>query len=200
VTEVMKKLCGLEVTSTEVSRAARMLDEHIAEWLSRPIGEVAYLLVEARYEKVRWGGRVVSCAVLIAVGVETSGRREILGVSVSLSEAEVHWREFFAGLQARGLHGVKMITSDDHAGLGAALKARFPGVPWQRCQFHLQRNAQARVPRQSMRSELAADLRAVFDASNMQEATRHLGLIVEKSIGPPCPILPTGSKKMSPSR
>ena len=96
---------------------------------------------------MRHGGAVVSCAVLIAVGVNGEGWRSVLGVSVSLSEAEVHWRDFFAGLQGRGLHGVELIISDDHAGLKAAREARFPGVPWQRCQFHLQQNAGHYVPR-----------------------------------------------------
>jgi transposase-like protein len=180
VTEVMKKLCGLEVTSTEVSRAAKMLDEHISKWLDRPLGEIRYLLLDARYEKVRVGGHVTSCSVLISVGITVEGHREILGVSVSLSEAEVHWREFLAGLQQRGLHGVQMITSDDHAGLRAALAARFAGTPWQRCQFHLQQNAAAYVPRQSMRKAVAGDLRSVFDAGDADDAMRRLEIIVEK--------------------
>ena len=119
---------------------------------------------DARYEKIRQGGAVVSCAMLIAVGVTEDGRRSVLGASVSLSEAEVHWRDFFAGLQGRGLHGVELIISDDHAGLKAAREARFPGVPWQRCQFHLQRNAGQYVPKLSLRAEVARELRAIFDA------------------------------------
>jgi putative transposase len=180
VTEVMQQLCGLEVSSTQVSRATQLLDEELTAWRQRPLGDTPYLILDARYEKVRHGGSVVPCAVLIAVGVDASGHRTLLGVSVSLSEAEVHWREFMAGLQDRGLHGVKFIVSDDHAGLKAAREARFPGVPWQRCQFHLQQNAAHYVPRIAMRAELAADLRGIFDAPDRTEADRRLDLALHK--------------------
>jgi transposase-like protein len=180
VTEVMEKLCGLEVSSTQVSNATQLLDEELQAWRNRPLGEIPYLLLDARYEKVRHGGSVISCAVLIAVGVNPEGHRTLLGVSVSLSEAEVHWRDFFARLQDRGLHGVQLIVSDDHAGLKAAREARFAGVAWQRCQFHLQQNAGHYAPRQSMRAELAADLRAIFDAPDRAEADRRLEMTVRK--------------------
>lgn len=180
VTAVMEQLCGLEVSSTQVSRATKLLDEELTAWRQRPIGEIPYLVLDARYEKVRHGGSVVSCAVLIAVGVGPDGHRVLLGVSVSLSEAEVHWREFLGSLQDRGLHGVKMIVSDDHGGLKAAREARFAGVPWQRCQFHLQQNAGHYVPRIGMRSEVAADLRAIFDAPDREEADRRLKLAIQK--------------------
>jgi putative transposase len=123
VTAVMQELCGLEVSSAEVSRAAELLDEELESWRNRPIGCVKTLFFDARYEKVRHGGSVVSCAVLIACGITPEGKRTVLGVSVSLSEAEVHWREFMAKLQDRGLHGVELIISDDHAGLKAASPA-----------------------------------------------------------------------------
>jgi putative transposase len=180
VTEVMQQLCGLEVSSTQVSRAAELLDEELTAWRHRPLGETPYLVLDARYEKVRHGGSVVSCAVLIAVGINPEGHRTLLGVSVSLSEAEVHWREFLAGLLDRGLHGVKLIVSDNHAGLKAAREARLAGVPWQRCQFHLQQNAGHYVPRVSMRGEVAADLRAIFDAPDRAEADRQLELAVRR--------------------
>lgn len=180
VTKVLETLCGLEITSSEVSRAAKLLDEAIARWRTRPLGETPYLLVDARYEKVRMEGSVVSASVLIAVGINGEGRREVLGVSVSLSEAEVHWREFFASLQDRGMYGVRMITSDDHAGLKAARTARFPGVPWQRCQFHLQQNALHHVTRQAKRTEVARDLRCVFNAPDRAEADRLLKLSIER--------------------
>jgi len=179
VREITRELCGLEVSSSGVSRAAALLDEELAAWRSRPIGEVPYLILDAEYEKVRHGGTVVDCAVLLAIGVRTDGRRSVLGVSVSLSEAEVHWREFLAGLQERGLHGVKLVTSDDHKGLRAALAARMSGVPWNRCQFHLQQNAQAYVPHVAMRGEVAQALRNVFNAPDRTEAERQLGLAVE---------------------
>ena len=129
---------------------------------------------------MRHGGVVRSCALLIAIGVSADGRRSILGVSVSLSEAEVHWREFLASLQERGLYGVRLVTSDDHAGLRAAREARLPGVLWQRCQFHLQQNAQAYVPRTTLRPEVASELRAIFDSPDRAEADRRLQLAVQK--------------------
>ena len=139
-----------------------------------------YLILDARYEKVRHGGSVISCAVLVAIGIDAQGHRAILGTSVSLSEAEPHWRDFLAGLQARGLHGVRLVASDAHAGLKEALKARFSGVPWQRCQFHLAQNAMAYVPKVAMRKEVGASLRAVFDAPDRAEAERQLDLAVTK--------------------
>ena len=122
---------------------AKLLDDELGKWRDRKIEEIPYLILDARYEKVRHGGSVVDCAVLIAVGVREDCKRSVLGVSVSLSEAEVHWREFIESLQERWMHGVKMVTSDDHKGIRAALQARLIGALWQRCQCHLQRNAQA---------------------------------------------------------
>lgn len=180
VTSVMEQLCGFEVTSSQVSRASKMLDDELSAWRNRPLGKFRYLYVDAHYEKVRVDGSVLPCAILIAVGVGEDGRRSLLGVSVSLSEAEVHWREFFSGLQARGLHGVQLIVSDSHAGLAAAREARFPGVPWQRCQFHLQQNAGKYVPRQAMRAALARELRAIFDSPDRAEADRRLQFTVAR--------------------
>lgn len=180
VTEVMEQLCGLEVSSTQVSRASQRLDQELTAWRSRSIGETPYLFLDARYEKVRHGGSVICCAVLIAAAIHPDGYRTVLGLSVSLSEAEVHWREFLASLQERGMHGVQLVVSDDHAGLKAAREARLAGVPWQRCQFHLQQNAGKFVPRVSMRAEVAADLRAIFDAPDRGEADRRLQLAARK--------------------
>lgn len=180
VAAITKELCGLEVTSSQVSRAAEALDEELQTWRTRPLGETPYLILDARYEKVRHGGSLVTCAVLVAIGIDPGGRRSVLGVSVSLSEAEVHWREFLASLQARGLHGVRLVTSDDHAGLRAALATRLTGVPWQRCQFHLIHNAMAYVPKLAMRAEVAADIKAVFDAPDRVEAERQLAKVVER--------------------
>jgi putative transposase len=180
VTAVMEELCGFEVTSMQVSRAVQALDEELTKWRNRPLGEIPYLLLDARYEKVRVGGAVVSCALLIAAGITPAGQRTILGVSVSLSEAEVHWREFLASLQRRGLCGVQMITSDDHAGLKEALAARLHGVPWQRCQFHLAENLLDHVPSILSSQEVSAELRSVFDAPDRSEAERLLGRIVDK--------------------
>jgi putative transposase len=183
VAAITEQLCGLEVTTARVSRAAQALDAELEKWRTRPIGETPYLILDARYEKVRHGGQVRSCAVLVAIGIDPEGKRSVLGVSVSLSEAEVHWRDFLAGLQARGLHGVKLVTSDAHGGLKPALDARLTGVPWQRCQFHLVKNAIAFVPRPEMQAEVVADLRAVFDAPDRPEAERQLELAVKKYRG-----------------
>lgn len=180
VTSVLEKLCGLEISSTQVSNASKLLDKELEKWRNRGLSKVPFLQLDARYEKVRQDGTVVSCAVLIATGVMEDGRRTVLGTSVSLSEAEVHWRDFLLSLKKRGLHGVELITSDDHTGLKSALKSVFPSVPWQRCQVHLQRNATAYVPKVSMRKEVASDLRSIFNAPNMTEAKRLLEMNVEK--------------------
>ena len=171
---------GLEISSASVSRAAALLDEELERWRTRPLGAFKYLILDARYEKVRHGGSVRDCALLIAIGIGHDGKRSVLGTSVSLSEAEVHWREFLTSLQDRGLHGIELITSDGHKGLGAALAARFAGVAWQRCQFHLQQNAQSYVPRQKLRREVAADLRAAFNATSRREAQAKLNAFVKK--------------------
>ena len=126
------------------------------------------------------GLSVVSGAVLVAVGVTGEGRRRILGLSTSVSEAEVHWRTFLQSLLKRGLHGVELISSDDHSGLRAALKSCFPAVPWNRCQFHLQQNAQGYVPKVGMRKEVARDIRTIFRAPNRQEGDRYLKIVIEK--------------------
>jgi transposase-like protein len=129
VTAVVQQLCGLEVTSTQVSRAAAELDEQLTAWRDRPIGEITYLILDARYEKIRHGGAVVPCAVLTAIGVSPDGKRAVLGCSVELSEAEHHWRTFLQSLLARGMRGMKLIVSDDHAGLKAARSATLHGIP-----------------------------------------------------------------------
>ena len=180
VAAITEKLCGLNVSSMQVSRAAEQLDEELSAWRNRPLADFPYLILDARYEKVRHGGAVIPLAVLVAIGITPEGKRSILGVSASLSEAEVHWREFLAALQDRGLHGVRYIVSDDHAGLRAARQARFPGVPWQRCQFHLQQNALKYVPKVAMRDEVADDIRAVFHAADRSEAERRLERTVAK--------------------
>lgn len=171
VSAIIEELCGFEVTSTDVSRASTLLDEEFSLWRTRPLGYYRHLIVDARYEKVRQGGSVVDSAVLIAFGIDGAGKRHVLGVSVSLSEAEVHWRAFFESLVSRGLHGLIGITSDAHTGLKAALRAVFPSVPWQRCQFHLQQNAQKYVPKQSMKKEVAEDIRIICNCSRPRGAS-----------------------------
>ncbi len=180
VKAVTEKLCGVAMSSTQVSHAAALLDTELEKWRKRPLGEYPYLFLDAYYEQVREDGQVRHLAVLVAVGVNRDGKREILGVSVSLSEHEVHWRAFLESLKARGLGGVQLITSDDHAGLRAARLAVFGGIPWQRCQFHLQQNAQAYVPRKEMQAEVAEDIRTVFNAPDRATAEAYLAKAVEK--------------------
>ncbi len=180
VAQITQELCGLEISSTQVSRAAALLDEELQAWRERPLERVPYVILDARYEKVRHGGSVRDCAVLIAIGVLENGQRSVLGVSVSLSEAEIHWRTFLRSLMDRGLHGIGMIVSDDHAGLKQARQACFPGIAWQRCQFHLMQNAMHYVPKVSMRTEVATDLRGVFNAPDRHEADRLLSQLVTK--------------------
>lgn len=180
VSAITEQLCGTEVSASQVSRAAKLLDEILEVWRGRTLGEIVYLILDARYEKVRLAGKVQDAAILLASGVKKDGKRVILGISVSLSEAEEHWRVFLESLVARGLHGVVLITSDDHVGLKAARKTVFSGVPWQRCQFHLQQNAQAYIPRVSMRREVAEDIRSIFNAPDREAAQTYLDKAVDK--------------------
>ena len=181
VTNVLEALCGLEVTSTQVSRATAELDPMLESWRSRPIPPIAHLILDARYEKIRIAGIVRSCAVFTAIGIRAhDGKRTILGTSISLSEAEVHWRDFLSNLKSRGLFPTGSITSDAHEGLKAALASVFPGIPWNRCQFHLQQNAQSYVPKQEMKSSVAADIRSIFNSESLPIATQKLISAVEK--------------------
>lgn len=180
VAEITAELCGLDVTSTQVSRAAALLDEELEAWRNRPLQMVEYLVLDARYEKVRWDGAVRDAAVLVAIGILPSGHRSVLGVSVSLSEAEVHWRAFLESLVNRGMHGMKYIVSDDHGGLRAAKQAVLPAVPWQRCQFHLAQNAMHYTPSQKMRNEVAEDIRDIFNAKDIHDAQAQLDRFFEK--------------------
>jgi putative transposase len=180
VAAITEQLCGTEISSSQVSRATAELDEQFAAWRERPLGRMRYLYLDARYEKVRQDGQVRDAAVLMAMAVNREGKREVLGVSVSLGEHEVHWRTFLKSLVARGLTGVQLIIADDHGGLQKARMAVFGGVPWQRCQCHLQRNAQAYVPRRAMKREVAADIRAIFNAATRQDADTLLARTVEK--------------------
>ena len=180
VKAVTEQMCGVAMSSTQVSHATALLDTDLEKWRKRPLGEYLYLFLDAYYEQVREDGQVRNLAVLSAVGINRDGKREILGVSVSLSEHEVHWRAFLESLRARGLSGVQLITSDAHEGLKAARLAVFGGVPWQRCQFHLQQNAQAYVPHKYMQTEVAEDIRTIFNAPDRTTAEAYLAKVVEK--------------------
>ena len=178
---VLQSLLGPEVSisSTQVSRAAEQLDAGLSAWRERPLDETPYVFLDARYERVREAGRLVDCAVLVAVGITRDGHRRVLGVSVALSEAEVHWRAFLDSLIRRGLKGVQLIVSDDHAGLKAARRATLPSVPWQRCQFHLQQNVQFYVTRLDQKKPVVQRIRAIFNAPDQVEAERLLKQAVQ---------------------
>jgi putative transposase len=180
VKAITEQLCGVAMSSMQVSHAAGLLDADLEKWRNRALGEYVYLFLDAYYEQVREDGQVRDLAVLSAIGINPAGKREILGVSVSLSEHEVHWRTFLESLKARGLGGIQLITSDAHEGLKAARLAVFGGVAWQRCQFHLQQNAQGYVPRKDMQAEVAEDIRTVFNSPDRTTAEAYLAKLVEK--------------------
>jgi len=180
VSDIVEILCGTQVSSSQVSRLAKELDAEISSWKALPVGQIQYLILDATYESVRVGSQVVKQALLVAIGVDYSGKRHILDTAVANSEAEVNWRSFLEGLVRRGMHGLQMITSDDHAGLRAAINAVFPGILWQRCQFHLQQNAHGYVTRKDDVPAVAADIRKVFNAPDYENAERYLKQLVEK--------------------
>jgi putative transposase len=178
VADVTRELCGLEVSASQVSRLTAELDQGLEAFRSRRLGAFRYLLVDARYEKVRLDGHIVDVAVLIAVGITPEGHREVIGCSISLSEAEVHWRSFLESLVTRGLHGLELIVSDDHAGLRCARRAVFPAVPWQRCQFHFVQNAQAYARRRETRLALANAVKGIFACSTVEAARAEVKRVV----------------------
>jgi putative transposase len=180
VQDITEKLCGYEVSSTQVSRLTQELDGQFEQFRNRPIGEVCYLIVDATYLKVRHNGSVISMAILLAYGITPDGKREILGASASLSEAEIHWREFLKNLQSRGMHGVRLGISDDHHGLKSARMAVFPSLPWQRCQFHLSQNAQSYAPKKSMKLEIGEVMREIFTSPTLEMALEMKRRAVEK--------------------
>ena len=181
VTKVVEELCGTQISSTQVSRLTSELDVEFEKWRNRPLEPVAFLILDATYVKVRMDGAVRDCAILTAIGVRRSdGKRVVLGVSCALSEAEAHWRKFLKTLKERGIGIPDLVTSDAHEGLKAALRATLNASPWQRCQFHLQQNAQAYVPRLEYRAKVAADIRSVFHAPDLAHAQLRLEEIVTK--------------------
>lgn len=177
--EAVMREFGIEsLSSTQVSRAAKLLDDELYAWRNRPLGEIKYLILDARYEKMRHGGIVRDAAVLSAIGIGPDERRRVLGVSIALSEAEVHWRAFLESLQARGMRGVEYVVSDDHAGLRAARRAVLGGAKWQRCQFHLAQNAIHHAPNLAIRKRIGAELREIWDAASLVKAETALAELV----------------------
>jgi transposase-like protein len=149
VTAITEALCGLEVSKSQVSALTAKLDAEVAEWRMRALSdEYPYLIFDARYEKVRRGGSVVSQGVLVAIGISAAGYREVLGCWVAESESEASWGAVFGELKQRGLRGVRYVVSDDHAGMVRAIERHFQGAVWQRCQVHFVRNALSLCGRQ----------------------------------------------------
>jgi transposase-like protein len=175
-----EELCGKEISSTQVSRCAKVLDEEIAKFKNRELGSIEYLYLDAQYEKVRYEGAVRSLAVLKAIGVNSEGYREVLGISCSLSEAEVHWRFFIESILKRGLTGVKLVISDDHRGLRAALRATMPSVQWQRCLFHLAQNAGSYAPSVAMKEEISQAVKEIYQAADSLEADTRMKKIIDR--------------------
>jgi transposase-like protein len=172
VKDITEELCGTSFSKSLVSSLAGSLDAELRAWRERRLEVEAYpyLFVDARYEKARVDGRVVSQGVLVASAVrEPDGLREILAVEVADTESAATYHELFRSLKARGLTGVELVVSDDHEGLKAAIGRHFQGASWQRCQVHYQRNLLGMVGAKR-RKEIAADLRAIFAATSREQA------------------------------
>ncbi len=182
VEKITEKLCGASISSTQVSRMSQLLDEGLAQFRERSLAGTSYRYVylDATYQRIRYDGAVRNLAVLVAIGINPEGRRELLGVSVSLSEAEVYWRDFFQALVKRGLLGVGLFVSDDHSGMRAAREAIFPTVPWQRCQFHLAQNAQGYAPNLEMRAEIGQVMRDIFNSPSAVHAAEMVKQVAAK--------------------
>lgn len=170
VATITEQLCGTAFSKSQVSALAGRLDAELATWRERPLtASYPYLCVDARYEHVRIDGRVVSQGVLLVAGVRDDGRREILAVAVADTESEATYQELFRGLKARGLLGVILVTSDNHAGLRAAINRHFQGASWQRCQVHFARNLLGLVGAKH-RGRLAEEVRGIFAATSAAQA------------------------------
>jgi putative transposase len=174
VDELVQAL-GLEgIDKSTVSRLATTLDEEVRAFRQRALTQAyPYLWLDATFPKVREGGRVVSMALMIAVGVDVQGQRSILGLDLGYSENGANWTEFLRSLVDRGLHGVQLVTSDDHKGLKAAVRSVLVGATWQRCTVHFTRNAVAQAPKQAQPA-ISAMVRQIFAQPDRQAAEEHL--------------------------
>ena len=182
VKDVTEELCGTSFSKSLISSLAGRLDAELEAWRSRPLEAEAYpyLFVDARYEKVRVDGRIVSQGVLVVSAVRrTDGLREILGVEVADTESEATYQEMFRSLKSRGLRGVELVVSDDHEGLKAAVGRHFQGASHQRCQVHYSRNLLGMVG-SAKRKELASDLRAIFAAPERDQAMDVTSSVAQK--------------------
>lgn len=181
VQNVMKKMGGMDLSAGQVSRIAADLDEHIDQLRDRRLTHTAYpfLLVDARYENIRSNGQIVNKAVLVTIGINIDGRREILDWRVADSESEETWSEVFRSLKDRGLKGLKMVTSDAHKGIKKGIKRHFQGVLWQRCRVHFKRNVLNKSS-WKVRKILAKELRGVFKPEERKECIRRAEEMAER--------------------
>ena len=178
VSAITEALCGLEVSRSQVSALTQKLDAEVAEWRMRALTEqYPYLIFDARYEKVRRGGSVVSQGVLVAIGISAAGYREVLGSWVAESESEASWGAVFSELKQRGLRGVRYVVSDDHAGMVKAIDRHFQGAVWQRCQVHFVRNALSLCGRQQ-RPQVLRLMKAVTEAPTREAARAALAAAI----------------------
>jgi putative transposase len=163
VQNVLEEMCGLEISSTTVSRVAAELDEKLSVFRERRLDHTAweYLMLDARYEKIRVGGRVISQAVLVTVGFTTAGRREVVDWRVADSESEQSWGEVFKSLKDRGLGSVELVVSDAHSGIRAAITRHLQGTAWQRCRVHFKREMGRKVSYKKLK-QLMGELASVF--------------------------------------
>ena len=174
VKAITEELCGHSFSASSISTINKRLDQSLAQFAARPLHEAfPYLIVDARYERVREAGVIVSQAVLIAIGIDWDGRRQILGVELANRESRSSWRDFLRGLKARGLNGVELVVSDDHAGLKAAIREVLPEAVWQRCYVHFLRNALDYVPRK-VDDDCLQELRWLYARRDLAEALNDL--------------------------
>jgi transposase-like protein len=176
VQQVLEAMCGGEISSMSVSRAAMELDQKLVGFRGRSLAGVdwPYLQIDARYEHIRVEGQIVSQAVLVVIGFNAHGRREILDWRVGDSESEATWGEVFKGLKERGLKGLKLVTSDGHKGIRAAFTRQFQGVSWQRCRVHFLRELCRKVARKQWK-QMREDLKAVFGPEDQEPTEANPG-------------------------
>ena len=174
VKKITEELCGHSFSASSISAINQRLDEALAQFAGRPLAEpFPYLIVDARYERVREAGVISSQAVLIAIGVDWDGRRQVLAVELASRESRSSWRDFLLALRGRGLNGVEFVVADDHAGLRAALREALPEAAYQRCYVHFLRNALDYLPRR-VNDDCLQELRWLYDRRDLSEARRDL--------------------------
>jgi transposase-like protein len=183
VKAITEELCGHEFCSATISRMNQNLDEELDKFAQRRLQEeYPYLIVDARYEKVREDGVIGSQAVMVAIGVDWEGRRCVLAIELAHRESQSSWKEFLLALKQRGLSGVEFVVTDDHAGLRAAIQEVFPEAAWQRCYVHFLRNALDYLPRKADNDGLT-ELRWIYDR-RLRQAASFLGRAWGQRLGP----------------